>query len=389
MKILMLLENTFPQDERVEKEISSLIEMGHELRIATYSFKPTSFTEEYNEYIIYRKRISSLMYKFGAAILVLPFYFSFWRKYIKQIFADWEFDAIHIHDLPLAKIGHEWQKKHNILFIADQHEFYSNWIIKTAHYNTFTGRIIKKLSNWQAYERKYLGKADLVCTVEQPIKDLYLQKYRLPSDKIVVIPNTPLKSIYNKKPAARKDDAFILFYCGGLDILRGLENPIRALSSLKDNIPGIRIALVGKVNKHFDPLKLAEDLGLNEYVEFRGWADYRDLPDEIDQSDICFFTPPANRDEINNTIATKIYQYMAREKPVIVGQAKYMKEFIEKNEIGFAIDENDPDSFADAVLKIYSSEELRNKFAANAKNKMEEYYWETTVKPLTDFYAGS
>ena len=38
MKILMLLENEFPPDERVEKEIADLLKSGFEVAIATYTF---------------------------------------------------------------------------------------------------------------------------------------------------------------------------------------------------------------------------------------------------------------------------------------------------------------------------------------------------------------
>ena len=51
----MVLENIFPQDERVEKEIASLMEEGHEIRIATYSFDPAAFSEVYQGYTIYRR----------------------------------------------------------------------------------------------------------------------------------------------------------------------------------------------------------------------------------------------------------------------------------------------------------------------------------------------
>lgn len=387
MNILMVLEGVFPQDERVEKEIVSLREKGHDVRIATYSFISLPFSEEYEGYTIYRKRLSKFLYKLSAATLVLPFYFAFWRKYLLTIYKEWKFDAIHVHDLPLAKLGYEFKRDFGTYFVADQHEFYSNWIVKAAHYNKLPGKIIKLLSNWKKYEYSYLHKADLICTVEQPLKELYIKLHQLDSEKIVVIANTPLKKIYSKKKRRREDESFILFYCGGLDILRGLETPIRALLLLKDIIPNIKISLVGKVNKHFDPIAYAKDLGLEKHIEFRGWVHYNNLPEEIDESDICFFTPPANRDEINNTIATKIYQYMAREKPVIVGQAIYMKKFVEKNGIGISIDEKRPEEFARAVLKIYETPDLGKEFSANAREKVDAYYWENTVKALEDFYS--
>jgi glycosyltransferase involved in cell wall biosynthesis len=383
----MVLEGVFPQDERVEKEIGSLMDAGHQVRIATYAFEKTAFSSAYDGYIIYRRRISNIMYKLGAAILVLPFYFAFWRRYLRRIYNDWSFDAIHIHDLPLAKLGHEFKYSKKIIFVADQHEFYSNWIVKTAHYNTGIGRIVKRFSKWEKYERKYLRSADLVCTVEEPLRQLYISTREIPAGKIIVLPNTPLKTLYGKDAVPNDSDAFRMFYCGGLDVLRGLQIPIKALVLLKQEIPELQLVLVGKRNKHFDPVSYGESLGVAKRIDFRGFIDYRDLPAEIDRADICFFTPPANREEINNTIATKIYQYLARGKPVIVGSARYMKEFVEFHDVGIAVDENEPESFSAAVLKLYTNRKLFQSLSSNARNTMKSYFWETTVQPLLSFYG--
>lgn len=387
MRILMVLENVFPQDERVEKEIASLMEAGHEIRIATYSFENVGFSEVYRGYTIYRRKISPLMYKLSAAILVLPFYFSYWRKYLKTIYKEWRFDAIHIHDLPLAKLGAEFKSRHGVRFVADQHEYYSDWIVQTAHYNRGIGKWVKALSRWKDYERRTLTAADLVCTVEAPLKELYIKERGIDPDRLVIVPNTPLKSIYGVKPRKIQKEHFNLFYCGGLDVLRGLDTVIRALPLLKEQIPEIRLILTGKRNKLFDPAELAGKLGLRDLVQFHDWVDYRELPHEIDLGDICFFTPPVNREEIHNTIATKIYQYMARGKPVIVGSARYMKAFVERHQIGLSVDEKRPDEFADAVMKIYSDQTLREQFSSQARKTITSFYWENTVRGMVNFYS--
>ena len=382
----MVLESVFPQDERVEKEIASLTEEGHEVRIATYSFTQSSSEQLYQNYVIYRRRISKLMYKLGAAILIHPFYFNFWRRYLKEIFRTWNFDALHIHDLPLTRLGSEYKRKHRILFVADQHEFYSSWIVKTAHYNSLPGRVIRFLSNWKAYEGKHLRQADLVCTVEEPLREMYIRQYGLDPLKVIIIPNTPRKSVYDVEPGNVSDDHFNLFYCGGLDRLRGLDTAIRALPLLRERIPEVRLVLTGRKNKYYDPRRQAAVQGVEDLLELREWVDYRELPHEIDLGDVCFFIPPADREEIHNTIATKIYQYMARGKPVVVGSARYMKEFVEKHGIGITVDETSPREFADAVLRIYTDGELRKRFSENSKKTIREFYWEKTIMKLLDFY---
>ena len=59
-----------------------------------------------------------------------------------------------------------------------------------------------------------------------------------------------------------------------------------------------------------DPLKYAAEHNAGKLIEWVGWLKINDIPSYIKASKFGVFTPPVNRDEINKTIATKIYQYV-------------------------------------------------------------------------------
>ncbi len=126
----MVLESEFPPDERVEKEIASLREIGFDVAVAVYTLTNKPAFERFNHYEIYRKKISRLLYKSSAAILLLPFYFRFWRSFLEPILRNGNYHVIHIHDLPLSKVGYELSGKYKLKLVCDQHEFYSNWIVR-------------------------------------------------------------------------------------------------------------------------------------------------------------------------------------------------------------------------------------------------------------------
>lgn len=389
MKILMVLEGAFPPDSRVEKEMISLSEHGGEISLACITHEKTKpLIEKTAYYTIYRKYINKKIFdKLRAMPLVLPYYFYWWRSFIKELYQHSKFDAVHVHDLPLSKVGYYFKKKYGVKLICDQHEFYSDWIKNTAHMKTFPGRIILSLGSWAKYEQKYLNLADFVITVAKPLQDNYIRKYKIQEDKIITIPNTPTKLIYNQNNIKESiigeyKEHFILFYAGGIDILRGIDTAIIALKEIKKTIPNVKLILCGKTAKTYDPLKTAQENDVLENVEFKGWIKEEDLPGYIAASNICFFTPPANRDEINKTIATKIYQYAIMGKPIITSDAKMMKEFVEQNGLGISIESGNSRAFANAVIQIYNG-----KFLVSQSKKPDEWYWEETVKPLISLYS--
>lgn len=392
-KILMVLEAEFPSDERVEKEITSLKEAGFEVNIAVYTFVDRPFVENYNNYKIYRKKISPLLYKSSAASLIIPFYFQFWYRFLNEILKSDTYDFIHIHDLPLSETGYKLARKFNLKLVCDQHEYYSNWIVRTRHYNTFAGRIIRRLSNWEKYEKACLKKADMVVTVAESLGEIYIKRTGVLPDKIVTLPNTPSVAIFNpvnvdeqiKLPYRNR---FVLFYAGGLDYLRGIDFILEGLSVLKNEINNILFLVAGKENRSFSVQDLITRYGVEDYVSFVGWVPLKELPSYVAASNICLFVPKADNLEINNTIVTKIYQYAAMGKPVIVSEARLMKEFVESNRIGYSVSFGNVGELCSVVRKIYTNPEIVEDIRQNGFMVARQNSWELTSRPFIEKYKN-
>lgn len=391
MKILMLLNEEFPPDFRVEKEAKSLIEAGHQVHLLCYTAQHKPREENHQGILVKRFQINrSLRDKLFALYLVLPFFRWIWRHQLNKALKHEQYDALHIHDLPMSDLGVHFKKKYNLKLVCDQHEYYSNWIGQNAHMNTPVGRIVKKLSNWEKYEKKNLKQADLVISVEEPLRKVYVQEVGIPDERAISLPNTPPRD-FPQTPLDQNiletyKDHFVLFYVGGIDILRGIDVAIHALPKMVDSIPNVKLVLAGKVWKNHDPVDMAKKLGVREYVDFVGWVSPQVMPSYIAASDVCFHVPPAHNEEINRTIQTKIYQYLHMGKPVIVGQSKMVREFITRNQLGYAIRERDSDDFADKVIHLYKNPSILEESAKRAREVASNYFWENTVQDLLNFY---
>ncbi|MGM0529513.1 MAG: glycosyltransferase [Bacteroidota bacterium] len=386
-----MLENEFPPDERVEKEIDTLKEMGNEIHLACYTRESRQAREERDGLIIHRMRLTRLLYKLSALILIIPIYKNRWYRFVHKLYRSFNYDVIHIHDLPLSMVGLKLKSKYGLQVVCDQHELYSNWIIDTAHYNTLAGKIIKSLSNWEKFENKALHLADAILTVEEPLKNTYLERYNLPEKKIFVLPNTPSKRLFNYSRVDATEfphyrDQFVLLYLGGIDILRGIDFIIQSIPLIVNRIPEFKFVLAGTIKKGYDPFKTSNKLGVKKYVDYLGCLNRARLPSLISVSDLGVFTPRSDRDEINRTIATKNYQFLVMNKPIIVGSAKYMKEFTEKNQIGMSVNEYDPEDISEKISAYYSDLKLREGLINNCKKISSKYFWEYSSASLKDCY---
>lgn len=395
MNILMILDGEFPPDERVEKEALTLISAGNRVYILCLNYGNSKPSENYKGIEIIRIGINKpLRNKLQATYLILPFYRMLWKRRIESVINDKNINVIHIHDLPLSDVGIRLRRKHDLKVVCDQHEFYSNWIVKTAHYNTFTGKIIKLLSNWRKYEMKYLPQADLVITVEKPLLELYVNTRNVDRNKIIMLPNTPSRAVFNHentdcKIIDRYRDLFVLLYAGHIDILRGIDTIIEALPVIRKVIPNFRFVLAGKFNKiYYDPLEYSRKLGVDDLIEYHEWIELNQLPSYIAASKVCIHIPPAISHEVNNTIASKIYQNVVLNKATIVGQAEMMKNFIEKNNIGLSIRESDPNDLAEKLKLLYNDDALLKTLEENTKLIADKYYWEVTSEQFLECYKS-
>jgi glycosyltransferase involved in cell wall biosynthesis len=393
MNILMILDGEFPPDERVEKEAVSLIKEGNNVSILCLNYGNYEGEESYKGIRVKRLSIQrNFRNKIMATYLIVPFYRMFWKKAITNFLENNTTDVIHVHDLPLSDIAIGLRKKFNLKVVCDQHEFYSNWIVRTAHYNTFTGKIVKALSSWDKYESKNLSQADLVVTVEEPLREIYISKVGLDPKKVIVLPNTPNASMFDpsKKDPGISDkyqDNFVIFYAGTIDILRGLNTIIEALPLLRKDIPELKFVFAGRFRgKYYNPVEYIEKLGVTDMTDYLGFIPLEKLPAYISASHVCLHVPPATSMEVNNSIATKIYQYVLMNKPIIVGNARMMREFVEGNKVGLSIKESDPADLADKIRLLYNNPALREEFIANSRKIASKYSWEETSRTFIESY---
>lgn len=160
MNILMVLENSFPPDERVENEINILTKNGFQITLVCSGKGEKIRVEDKENLTIYRIPISKFIYKSGAVALVLPFYFMFWYIHLFRIIKQSQFNVIHVHDLPLVKVGLKLAEKFNLPLISDYHENRPEIMKMYRYTQAFPGKYIISNKKWVRYQIKYTKKVD-------------------------------------------------------------------------------------------------------------------------------------------------------------------------------------------------------------------------------------
>jgi glycosyltransferase involved in cell wall biosynthesis len=389
-RILMVLEKDFPEDERVEKEALALINAGYEVHLAIINDQKQSASKKiYKDIIVHQRLIGKWVKKTSVGALMFSFYFNFWRNFLEDILKDTKFDYIHIHDLPLAKIGKELSIKHNCKFVLDLHEHWPALLELSPHTKTFLGRLLSHKNQWVSYETKMVNLADHLIVVIEEARDR-IAKLGVPKNKISVVSNTiPIKELQGSKfdfsPPNRK---IVIGYAGGIQYLRGLQEVIQALPDLVAAYPNLELWLIGG-GRHVKSLKhLAEELKVKDNVLFFGHQPYSEMMKLINQFTIGLI-PHLKNPLTDATIPNKLFQYMYLEKPILASNCDPIKRIIEETKTGLIHEFNNPPDIAEKVDKILKSKDLITKFGLNGKKAVEsKYNWENDAKVLVKTYSS-
>ncbi len=387
MKILMVLESAFPPDKRVEKEMVALTEAGHTVELACSVRNQPSSTGSWEGVVIHRRKMSKFIYRSSVGCLKFPFYFNFWRKHVFSILDKSHFDVIHIHDLPLIRIGTEAKERYGILLVSDLHENYPALLKDAVHTKTLAGRILSSDRQWSDYEKKYLAEANLVISVVEEASER-IEGLGIDPSRLCIVSNTFELDFNAPLPIREQNETFTLFYGGAVNRHRGLQVVMQAMKLLKDRGTPIRLMIVGS-GSYLDNLReLASKLEIVTNVTFYGFRPFNEMMELLGKADAGII--PHLRTENNDASSpNKLYQYMYVEKPVISSDCRSLKRIITEADCGFIYKADSPAELADLIGTIKDNKQL---LAGKGKNGhkavISKYNWTSDRERLLAAYKS-
>lgn len=384
----MLLDHPFPPDTRVENEMKSLTEAGYEVHLACFQKDKEPLLEKTANGVIHRKPVSKFIYKSSVGVLKFPFYFNYWRRYVNELFANERFDAIHVHDLPLAKVGYEAKCKYGVRFVLDLHENWPVLLQLSKHTNTFLGKLLSSNAQWIDYEKKMCGLADKIIVVVDEAKGR-INGLGVALDKIEVVSNTLDMNQFD--PIERKEfktDKFRMLYVGGINYHRGIQYVIQAISLLKKKGIEVHFDLVGDGSYLADIKQLINELKVQDNVTVHGYKHYTQICDIYESAHVALI-PHVKSGHTDNTIPHKIFQYLYAGIPMIVSNCNPLVRIVNETESGVSYPYDSPEALADIISRFYTHPELLDNYIHHGRQAViDKYNWKVDGARLVKLYEG-
>lgn len=308
-----------------------------------------------------------------------------WRNIPKtyRTAKDMSADIYHFHDPELLPVGVALSEFTSGRVIYDVHEYYEGKILK----RKWIPKPLRPVISWSfpKLQRSLAGRLDAVVTATEWMAEPF-QGGNV--NHVVPVRNFPITdriSVSGKTPVERKHD-YVLVYVGGLRENRGLFQMAHLLDGLREQGFDVGLWLIGPFETDADKgrfYRLVQQYEIEKHVRTFGWVDYLDIFDYLAEADVglAILEP----DETEKTVATKIFEYMYVNLPVVASGTEHTEQYL-PSDCGTMVPYDDTKTQVETIEEILR-EGQENGIGTNGKTYVEEKYnWDIEKDRLLDLY---
>jgi glycosyltransferase involved in cell wall biosynthesis len=370
MKVLMLVENTYPGDIRVFKQSQTLQQAGYQVNVIALRRKGQTRYQEIGGVRVFRIPRLTLFKKLGSkrnllsrlvgaiqsllGYVVEYVYFTAACLFVSvYIFVRWGFHVVHAHNPPdtLWVVG-IFYKLFGVHFVFDHHDLSPELYL--ARYELPPSKAGATYKVLMAFEKISLWLSTVSIATNESYKAVQIQRGGKRPEEIFVVRNGPdLNRVRLVAPDQRLKsmNRCIFGYVGAMNPQDGLDYMLRSLHILLNKFgrKDFYCVAVGAGDSLDGLRKLVHELGLEDHVWFTGIVSDDDLMRYLSTSDICLDPNPSNP---LNDVSTwiKVMEYMALGKPIVAFDLKETRFSASKAAV--YVEPNNEEAFAKAICEL-------------------------------------
>ncbi len=215
-------------------------------------------------------------------------------------------------------------------------------------------------------------RANHIIVVTPAFKDHLIRNWQVPETKISVVENGVETDLFRPDPLAsqvRRDlqleDRFLICYIGTMGMAHGLETLIAAAERLQSIRPAAVFLLIGEGAEKERIVQLAGQRGLNN-IRFLDQQPRERIPAYVSAADVCLVMLKKT-DLFKTVIPTKLLEYMACERPVIVAVDGQARQIVEEAGAGMFVEPENSNALIDAIQALANESEKRHQMGVRGR----------------------
>jgi glycosyltransferase involved in cell wall biosynthesis len=386
MRILVIhqfyLENEEPGGSRFNEMCKVWVENGHYVEVIAgmVNYNIGHKNEKYKGKLFYKDVINSNLIIHRCHVSEsynLNFIGRVWAYLSFALFGSWaslfkigsKFDIVIVTSPPLfvgiIALVYKWVKRTPFVF-----EIRDMWPESAIDTGVLTNKIIIKIAFW--FESVLYKQAALINPITPLLHKLVKQKKKCDAEKLIYIPNGAdvtigLKSLENIDLNKFRiengwDNKFVAIYVGAFGVSNHLQQLISTAEILQSH-KDILIVCVGDGMMKESLVNEVISKNLSNIVFLPSVSKY-EIFKYIYSSDVGL-SVLKNIELFKTAYSNKTFDYMVCKKPIILAIDGISKEMIETANCGIAVQPENAEAIANAILYYYNNKEIINLHGIN------------------------
>lgn len=303
-----------------------------------------------------------------------------YSKFVEKLAGELKPDVIHAHDWLTMEAGVKAKEATGAPLVVHVHA-------------TEFDRSGSDAGNPLVHEIEYNGlvMADRIIAVSQITKDIIIEKYGIPADKIEVVHNALDVTGFNdgyeydmrtyKYLETLKNEGYtIITTITRFTIQKGLTNLIRAAAKACSRYDKLAFLLVGDGEQRDELIRLASELGISDKMFFTGFIRGKQWRDAYSVADV--FVMSSVSEPFGLTALEAAYHGDA----VIITRQSGVGEVL-KSVLKY--DFWDEDTLADEIIGIATSPVLKKSLQQNVRQEYDRISWYDVAKSCLSVYKNT
>ncbi len=219
-------------------------------------------------------------------------------------------------------------------------------------------------------------RANRIVVVTPAFKDHLTRHWNVPADKISIVENGVETDLFRAAPDAtireelarhevHTNGRFVVCYIGTMGMAHGLETLIAAAEELRTTLPNCLFLLIGEGAEKQRIVELAAARGLAN-IKFLDQQPRQRIPALVSAADACLVMLKGT-DLFKTVIPTKLLEYMACERPVIVAVDGQARQIVEEARAGVFVPPEDSHALAQTICALALNPEQRGRMGLSGR----------------------
>jgi glycosyltransferase involved in cell wall biosynthesis len=230
-------------------------------------------------------------------------------------------------------------------------------------------------------ERRSVRFADRVIVTHTDAMEV-LSRHGVPEDRFDIVLNVPDESVFAVPVhSGRDDDAFTIVSHGSQLRRYGYDTLVRAVASLGERIPELRVLMIGEGKDRPRLMALATELGVSHRFEFVTWVPFEEIPARVARCNLAV-VPIL----LELALPNKLFEYSALEVPVIISDLHTLRDYYGDDAVRY-VPPGDADALADAIASLHADRDARTRLTSRSRELYDSMFrWEKMKEAYLDVY---